>query len=1174
MKITREILKRFLVPTVLAVAAVFFFLVSVADRTRAGNGFSVSSKIENRLEKRLGLLDRHAAQAVHADPQEWVHIASLPEDMVLYRYCCDTLQSWQHLFPTGNDDIRSRLMYQRISRPEFGLCSPLATIGEEWEYVSIGPKWYVARCVSEGEVKVIAALEICNMPDGRTVTDINRKLVKGDEAQIFPVTGNVGYPVSCDGKVLFVSIPFPDKGTLVFANSVFRWIGLVLLIFAFVLFLERRKNWLQYAVTAACFTVMLFVARGWGFQMEGNTGIFSPAVYAGNGFLSSFGFLVIVDVYIFLMALSAFLMRDRMKPGPCGVAVIAVAAAAVLAYGAYSVASLVGNSTISFIFNWFGGEMAYSAIAIFSTTLLLISVMMLCQMAEPFFRGRTGKSFNVFSYRNIFWISVVFALLLFGVSSLEGFRKEKAKAQSWSDRLSVDRNLEMEMTLRASEDAIAGDAVIALLSGAVDGGSMITNRIIEKYFSRLSDEFDIKVSICPNNDVDCILLFNRKMSGGVPVAPSSRFVCVYDAYGHAGYTGLFNYTDFSGRTILVFLEISSKANRQARGYYSIFDDVFKKGSVWIPEKYSYARYMDDRLVTYKGTFAYPVVMGDEVRAAAESSRGWFAESDVIHFVNRVGDGEVTVISRARRGVLANLSAALTLIASVLLILLLIAFVNRQKVTGTHRQSFRRQITMTINIAIFISLVSLAVVSIKFVFDRNRTDSYNLMSSKISTLQTLVESRCKDVESFSELVNQEFRTTLIEMSSNTRSDITLFAPDGTVFISTVGEVYEKLALSPRINDEAFRDIVIDHKRMSIVRESFRGRGYSALYAPVFNGNDQPLAIISTPYSPGNSVMQEAIPHAILLIIIALTLLVLFSTIAGRVISSLLRPLSEISGKMEGATLHDLESIEYSRDDEIKPLIDSYNVMVRDLAESARLMAETERNNAWSQMARQVAHEIKNPLTPIKLKIQSLVRMKQKNDPSWSDRFDSVSQIVLEHIDILTDTANEFSTFAKLYTEDPVEVDLDRTLQDQVSIFDNKENISISYLGLHGAVIMGPRPQLIRVFVNLITNAIQAIENEQRARVDRGEESFHGQIGIQLRLGPGEDSYDIVFEDNGPGVPEENLSKLFTPNFTTKSGGTGLGLAMCHSIVEKCDGEIFYRKSDSLKGASFTVRLPRR
>jgi nitrogen fixation/metabolism regulation signal transduction histidine kinase len=226
-----------------------------------------------------------------------------------------------------------------------------------------------------------------------------------------------------------------------------------------------------------------------------------------------------------------------------------------------------------------------------------------------------------------------------------------------------------------------------------------------------------------------------------------------------------------------------------------------------------------------------------------------------------------------------------------------------------------------------------------------------------------------------------------------------------------------------------------------------------------------------------------------------------------------------------------------------------------------------------MARQVAHEIKNPLTPIKLQIQRLIRLKQNNNPAWEKRFDEVSAVVLEHIDILTETANEFSTFAKLYSEEPVIIDLDKTLKDQIMIFDSKENLSIEYLGMPDAFALAPRPQLIRVFVNLITNAVQAVEIQQKEAAERGEEYQTGKILIHLRNSLRDGYYDIVFDDNGPGVREENLDRLFTPNFTTKSSGTGLGLAICRNIIEICEGEISYQKSFVLGGASFTVTLPK-
>jgi nitrogen fixation/metabolism regulation signal transduction histidine kinase len=248
------------------------------------------------------------------------------------------------------------------------------------------------------------------------------------------------------------------------------------------------------------------------------------------------------------------------------------------------------------------------------------------------------------------------------------------------------------------------------------------------------------------------------------------------------------------------------------------------------------------------------------------------------------------------------------------------------------------------------------------------------------------------------------------------------------------------------------------------------------------------------------------------------------------------------------------------------------MVKDLSYSTIQLAQAERDNAWSQMARQVAHEIKNPLTPIKLELQRLIRLKQKNNPAWEEKFDKVAAVILEHIDILSDTANEFSTFAKLYSETPTLLDLDKVLKDQLLIFDNKENVRISYVGMEEALVMAPKPQLIRVFVNLITNAIQAVEIRQKEVAEHGGEAFEGKVMIFLRNSTKEGYYDIVVDDNGSGVSEENQSKLFTPNFTTKSAGTGLGLAICRNIIEKCNGEISYQKSFVLGGASFTVTIP--
>ncbi len=347
----------------------------------------------------------------------------------------------------------------------------------------------------------------------------------------------------------------------------------------------------------------------------------------------------------------------------------------------------------------------------------------------------------------------------------------------------------------------------------------------------------------------------------------------------------------------------------------------------------------------------------------------------------------------------------------------------------------------------------------------------------------------------------------------------------------------------------------------------------MYAPIFTDSGKMMAIVGIPYTDKSfDFRREAFFHAALIINLFLLLLIASLIFSTREVNSLFSPIVEIGKKMNVADIHELEYIIYKRDDEISSLVDAYNRMVKALSESTRQLAQAERDKAWSQMARQVAHEIKNPLTPIKLQIQRLIRMKENGNPVWEDRFDEVSAVVLEHIDILTETANEFSTFAKLYIEEPVLINLDRILTEQIMIFDNRDNIKISYLGLENAMIMGPKPQLIRVFVNLINNAVQAVEIMQHESLESGGGQKDGHVFISLRNSIRDGYYDIAFEDNGSGVSEENMDKLFTPNFTTKSSGTGLGLAICRNIIEKCDGEIHYQKS-LLGGAAFIVTIPK-
>jgi nitrogen fixation/metabolism regulation signal transduction histidine kinase len=621
----------------------------------------------------------------------------------------------------------------------------------------------------------------------------------------------------------------------------------------------------------------------------------------------------------------------------------------------------------------------------------------------------------------------------------------------------------------------------------------------------------------------------------------------------------------------MMLEIEPNSNRDDKGYYSILGKFSTPGDINIPSIYSYAKYSDGKLISYKGNYPYPTIF-DHRGDSEGNDNVVLRDKKQTHFLHNVSDNELIIISRPKRNSMVYFTSFSYLFLVLMAIMYIFTTTQRKKTTARSNY-FKARINTILFVSSTLILASLTIVSIFFVYKRNEENMRNLMSGRITTIQALVGSPAKGAKTYHDLQTPAFRTVLENISATTKSDITLYTPEGKVFYSTTPEVFDKMILGNRIDQDAYHNISHLNQRFFINREKISDYSYWVLYAPIFNNDREIVAIASSPYTAGDyDFRREAFFHAALLINLFLLLLILSLLFSTREVNHLFSPLIEMGKKMNTADIHNLETIKYSGEDEISSLVEAYNRMVKELADSTVRLAQAERDKAWSQMARQVAHEIKNPLTPIKLEIQRLIRLKEKGNPKWGEKFDQVSTVVLEHIDILTETANEFSTFAKLYSEEPVLIDLDKTLKDQLLIFDNKENINLQYIGMEGAMVMAPRPQLIRVFVNLITNAIQAVEIMQTEAVESGLESPKGHVLICLRNSTKEGCYDIVVDDNGPGVKDENLSKLFTPNFTTKSGGTGLGLAICRNIIEKCDGEITYRKSFGLGGASFTVTLP--
>ena len=1177
-------------PLICIFISVLMLALSIVGRSNVSEIDKVAEATQEKLVERMETMDGYISRIMETETGKWPDIGNIPEDIVIYRYVNDSLQSWNNQFSVVNDDISSRLEIQRMTSLKNRIISPLTDITENVAYTNIGPKWYVTKAVyGERNDRILAGIEVKNtLIDDirRNENGVNPYFNLPAQYSVLPLANSGGSEVSIDGIPLFKVIAVTDLAQPFFNNSALKWMALLFFAIALIIYLACHRKFKVYFAVTGVLTALMVISYIWARQITGTIDFFSPTVYADGPYLNSIGILIITNTFLTMIVLCTYMMRHRLLAAAVsdrgkakartfiyGMATLITSAGTAI-YIHSTLKSIILNSNINLELYKLSDSIAYSSMIYLSYTGLVSCILLQLHALEPVAKRLFNIRFRMLGRTGIIIFAAFSSLYFTWISSTLGFRKEIDRVTVWANRLAVDRNLALEIQLRTVEESIANDQLLSALSALDNTSDILQNRISEYYLSRIRQDNLIEVRVFKDNDKKGNEFFNNILRIGTPISDGSRFMFLTDGNGHSTYAGAFFFWSEEKGMSRMLLTVEPNSNREDRGYNSILGRFSKPGEINIPSMYSYAKYLDGRLVSYKGNYPYPTIsdsFGTGGMGMYESEAVRFRSH--VHFMSMVSEEELIVISRKQRsGMMYFISwSYLFMIISALLMLILL---EEKKTTIFKRNYFRTRINTILFTSSFLVLLSMTVISVIFVYKRNETNMYDLMSTRISTVQALTESRVRQAKTWQDLVNQELYTSIENIGNNTKSDITLYNPEGKVFYSTSPEVFEKQILGTRINEEAYKEIRYKNQRYFIHREKIADYRYWMLYAPIFNDSREMIAIICTPYTERNyDFRREALFHAALIINLFLLLLICTLFFSTHEVNQMFKPLIEMGRKMANADIHNPEYIIYKRDDEISSLVDTYNLMVQDLAESTQKLASAERDKAWSEMARQVAHEIKNPLTPIKLEIQRLIRLKQKGNPAWEEKFDKVSAVVLEHIDILTDTANEFSTFAKLYSEEPVLMDLDKTLKEQLLIFDNKENIRISYIGMPDAFVMAPKPQLIRVFVNLITNAIQAVEIHQNEVFEETGETVPGKIVICLRNSTKDGYYDIVFDDNGPGVKEENQHKLFTPNFTTKTGGTGLGLAICRNIITKCEGEISYRKSYALGGASFIVTLPR-
>lgn len=1183
-----------LVATAVVLMGISLFGYRGPDLTAA-----TARKVEEKIGKRMATLDRYMEQVLAGDHSEWAVVDGLPEDMVIYRYVNDSLQSWCNQFTLDNDDISRRTYVPRFMNLRYNVVSPLLEVGEEVSYMNIGPSWYLVKSISDGRgCTVIGGLEIRNTQREKSLNGVNPKLGLSDRFALYPHTYSEGCLVSVDGKPLMKVIQENANVMPLLPHPYAMWAAVFMIIAGILLYLIYHRSIRDMLVAISCASIFLLAFYLFGYGLKGTSDLFSPTIYADGPFFYSLGALLIFNMWIMMTVSCIYICRvpvlralDKSgKSWSMVLHLIALAAAGIgiMVHIHLSLKSVIANSNITLELYQVMNISRYSVYVYLSYMSLFVTLVMLIHLMSPFMRRRFGLRYNIFSRSGKMAASLIAAGYLVALSSILGAQREESRIGIWAGRLAIDRDLAFELQLRGIERDIANDPVIPQLIALDRDYRTILNRITENQMYRVTDNYSIDLFMFKEDETDPAVLqyFNERVQGGVAISDNSRFMYSRGPSGRARYTGVFTYYNQAVGVAHLLLGIDSKADKEGRGYASILGNA-GPGSMAVPNRYSYAKYLDDKLVSFHGDYAYPTVYtGRFASAGDESGSERVTMDNYVHFFRHISDDEIIVISRECYD-LNRYLVAIFLVALLSYIGFSIPQLRHRRPSAFDNNYYKQRINGVLFLSLVATLITMAVISVLFVYKRNETNIMNLMTGKIGTIRSLVESTARHFNGPEDFNTQEYSSILADIGNYTNCDISLYTTDGKVFKSTYPEIFERMAIGSRLDQDAYRNIMYRHKRYYVHKEKVVTHDYYSMYAPVFNEQGKMTAIICAPYTDsGLDFRNEALFHTIFVITTFFILLFLAMVITARVVDKMFGPLIDMGRMMDSVGEGGLRYIFYERDDEISSLVKAYNTMVHDLSESSRQAAQIERDKAWSEMARQVAHEIKNPLTPIKLQIQRVIRLKARQTPDWEEKFDQIAPVILDSIDTLTDTANEFSTFAKLYDEPHVPIDIHRLISDEIALFDEKDDITFQYFGLQGASVIGPKPQLTRVIVNLLTNAVQAIENAHHEAaeamlagktLDRDSlasaDGAPGRIVVALRNSNRDGYYDIVVEDNGPGVKDENRSRLFTPNFTTKSSGTGLGLAICRNILERCGGEISYSKSFSLGGACFTVRLPK-
>lgn len=609
---------------------------------------------------------------------------------------------------------------------------------------------------------------------------------------------------------------------------------------------------------------------------------------------------------------------------------------------------------------------------------------------------------------------------------------------------------------------------------------------------------------------------------------------------------------------------------------ALYPELFSETSTGseLGTNYSYAVYNNGKLINSYNDFSFSRQLSKAQMPVLETE--WREGKQRTELWYKADSRKIVVVAKKNSTALE----AVTLFAYFFFTFLFIVLIfhagrylvqtnfNWKKIWSTASLSIRNQIHLTI---IFISLFSFIIIGVAtisfFVIRFNKANTERL-GRTIQVMANEIETKVKEVtegDDYISLADLGMTSKLDQALSNVSDihnvDVNLYDKEGSLRLSTIPYLYNKGIMNRRMNPGAYFEMHYNKRVEWLQEETVGNFEYLSIYVPIKDENQETIAYLNVPYLNSERELNEEISNFLVTLInLNAFIFLLAGAIAFFLANKITSSFNIITTKMREVNLGRVnEEIHWNNRDEIGALVHEYNTMVRKLEDSAIALAKSEREGAWREMARQVAHEIKNPLTPMKLSIQHLQRAIDSGSPNVKELSERMAATLIEQIDQLAKIAADFSQFANIGNIKPEVMSVEQVLTSLIGLYSSDERLTISFNNTTtGSNIYADKTQVNRLFTNLIKNAIEATHEQEVIR-------------LTINLEKQKENILVSITDEGSGIPADMQKKIFSPNFTTKSSGTGLGLAICKAIVEKANGTIWFETEEG-KGTTFFVSFP--